>query len=41
MSRRVLMGEVCGGRVRGRPRLGRIDDVKVALGNRRMMMEAA
>ena len=34
MARRVLMAEVNGGRVRGRPRLGRMDGVKVALGNR-------
>ena len=34
MSRRVLMAEVSGGRVRGRPRLRRMDGVKVALGNR-------
>ena len=33
MSRKVLMTEVSGGRVRGRPRLGWIDGVKVALGN--------
>ena len=32
MARRVLMAEVNGGRVRGRPRLGWMDDVKVALG---------
>ena len=30
MPRRVLMAEVCGGRVRGRPRLGWMDGVKVA-----------
>ena len=30
MVRRVLMAEVSGGRVRGRPRLGRMDGVKVA-----------
>ena len=41
MARRVLMAEVCGGRVRGRPRLRWIDSVKVALGNRGMMVEAA
>ena len=29
MARRVLMAEVSGGRVRGRPRLGWIDGVKV------------
>ena len=33
MARRVLMAEVSGGRVRGRPRLGWMDGVKVALGN--------
>ena len=38
MARRVLMAEVSGGRVRGRPRLGWMDDVKVALGNRGMTM---
>ena len=30
MARRVLMAEVSGGRVRGRPRLGWMDCVKVA-----------
>ena len=40
MARRVLMAEVSGGRVRGRPRLGWMDGVKVAF-NRGMMMEAA
>ena len=34
MARRVLMAEVSGGRVRGRPRLGWMDGVKVALSNR-------
>ena len=34
MARRVSMAEVSGGRVRGRPRLGWMDGVKVALGNR-------
>ena len=34
MARRVLMAEVSGGRVRGRPRLGWMDGVKVALGNK-------
>ena len=33
MARKVLMVEVSGGRVRGRPRLGWKDGVKVALGN--------
>ena len=41
MARRVLMAEVSGGRVRGRPRLGWMDGVKVALGNRGMMVEGA
>ena len=41
MARRVLMAEVSGGRVRGRPRLGRMHGVKAALGNRGMMVEPA
>ena len=41
MSRRVLMAEVSRGRVRGRPRLGWMDGVKLALGNRGMTVEAA
>ena len=41
MARRVLMAEVSGGQVRGRPRLGWMDGVKVALGNRVMTVEAA
>ena len=32
MARRVLMTEVSGERIRGRPRLGWMDGVKVALG---------
>ena len=40
-ARRVLTAEVSGGRVRGRPRLGWTDGVKVALGNRGMTAEAA
>ena len=40
VARRVLMAEVSGGRVRWRPRLGWMDGVKVALGNRGMMVEA-
>ena len=40
MARRVLMAEVSGGRVRGKPRLGRMDDVKVASGNRGITVEA-
>ena len=41
MARRVLMAEVSRGRVRGRPRLGWMDVVKVALGNRGITVEAA
>ena len=41
MARRVLMAEGSGGRVRGRLRLGLMDGVKVALGNREMTVEAA
>ena len=41
MTRRVLMPEVSGGLVLGRQRLGWMDDVKVALGNRGMTVEAA
>ena len=41
MARRVVMAEVSWGRVRGRPRLGWMDGVKVALGNRGMTVEAA
>ena len=41
MARRVLMAKVSGGRVRGRPRLGWMDDVKVALRNGGMTVEAA
>ena len=40
MARRVLMAEASGGWVRGRPRLGWMDGVKVALGNRGMTVEA-
>ena len=40
MAKRVLMAEVSGGRVRGRQRLGWMDDVQVALGNRGMVVEA-
>ena len=36
MARRVLMTDVIGGWVRGRPRLGWMDGVQVALGNRGM-----
>ena len=41
MARWVLMAEVSGGRVRGRPKLGCMDGVKVALGNREMTVEVA
>ena len=41
MARRLLMALVSGGQGRGRPRLGWIDSVKVALGNRGMTVEAA
>ena len=41
MARRVLMAEVCVGRVLGRPRLGWMDGVKVDFGNRGMTVEAA
>ena len=40
-ARKVLMAEVSGGRVRGRPRFIWMDDgVKVTLGNRGMTLEA-
>ena len=41
MARKVLMAEATGGRVRERSRLGWMDGVKVALGNRGMTVEAA
>ena len=41
MAKMVLMAEVSGGRVRGRPILGWMDGGKVALGNRGMTVEAA
>ena len=41
LARRVSMAEVSGGRVIGRPRLGWMNGVKVALGNRGMTVEAA
>ena len=40
MARRLLMAEVSGGRVRERQRLGWMDGVKVALGNRGTKVEA-
>ena len=41
VARKVLMAEVSGGRVRGRPRLGWMDGVKVVLGDRGMTVEVA
>ena len=41
MARRVLMAEVSGDRVRGRPRLGWMDGEIVALGNREMTVRTA
>ena len=41
MARRVLMAEVSGGRVRGRPRIGWMDGVTMAFGNIKMTVEAA
>ena len=42
MAKRVLMAEISGLRVRGRPRLvALMDGVKVALGTRGMTVEAA
>ena len=41
MARKVLIAEVSDGRVLRRPRLGWMDRVKVALGNRGMTVEAA
>ena len=41
MALMVLMVEVCGGRVRGRRRLGWKGGVKVALGNREMTVKAS
>ena len=41
MARRMLMAEVSGRRVRGRPRLGWMDGVEMALGNRGMTVEAS
>ena len=40
-ARRVLMVEVSGWQVRGRPRLGWMDGVKVVFGNRGIPLEAA
>ena len=41
MTRKMLIAEVSGGRLRRRPRLGWMDGVKVALGNRGMTVEAS
>ena len=41
LATRFFMAEGSEGRVRGRPRLGWMDGVKVALGNREMMVKAA
>ena len=41
MARRVLIGNLSGGRLRGRPRLGWMDGVKVVLGDRGMTVKAA
>ena len=41
LPKRVLTSEVSGERVRGRPRLGWMDCVKVDLDNLGMMVEAA
>ena len=38
---RVLMAEISGGRVQGRPRLGWMDSGKVVFGNRGMTVAAA
>ena len=40
IARRVLIAKVSGGRVRGRPRLGWVDGVKVVFCNRGMALEA-
>ena len=41
ITRRVLMADISGRRVRGRPRLGWMDGVKMALDSRGMTVEAA
>ena len=41
VATRVMMAEVSGVRVRDRPRLGWMDDVKVILSSSWMMVEAA
>ena len=41
LARKVLMAKASGGRLRGRLRLGWMDGVKVASGNRGVTVEAA
>ena len=41
MARKVLIADVSEGRARGRRRLGWMDGVKMALGNKGMTVEAA
>ena len=41
IARMMLMSEVSGGWVRGRPRLGWMDGVNMVMGNRGMTVEAA
>ena len=41
MARRVLLAEIIGVRVRGRPRLGWMVGVKVTLGSRGMTVEVS
>ena len=41
MARRAVMADVSEGWVRGRPRLGWMADMKMALGSRGMAVEAA
>ena len=39
MAKTVLMSEVFGGRVQGRPRVGWMDGVEVAMGSRHIAVE--
>ena len=41
MARRVLMADVNRGRIRGRPRLGWMDGMKMALGSKVLTVEDA
>ena len=41
MASKVLMADISGGRVLGRPRLSWMDDVMMALDSRGMTVEAA